>query len=64
VLALAWALHPVWDIALHTRGLGSYTPDGYVVACIGFDLLLAALIVRGWAEVPASARALQASAAR
>jgi hypothetical protein len=50
LVALGWALHPLWDVALHTTGAGAaYTPAGYVVACIGFDLLLAAMIVRGWA---------------
>lgn len=50
ILALGWALHPVWDVALHTSGDGLlYTPHGYVPACIGFDLLLALLIASGWA---------------
>jgi hypothetical protein len=48
LLVLGWALHPVWDVALHTAGImEAYTPEGYVVACIGFDLLLALLIARG-----------------
>ncbi|HET9985909.1 MAG TPA: DUF6010 family protein [Longimicrobiales bacterium] len=47
LVAAAWALHPVWDVALHTAGAGAaYTPRGYMAACIGFDLVLAALIVR------------------
>jgi hypothetical protein len=50
LLALGWALHPLWDVALHTAGEGlRYTPAGYVPACIGFDLALAALIALGWA---------------
>ena len=50
LLALGWALHPIWDIALHSSGAGfDYTPHGYVPLCIGFDLALAALIVMGWA---------------
>jgi hypothetical protein len=58
VLALGWALHPLWDVALHTAGEGFlYTPIGYVPACIGFDLVLAALIVLGWAGAPARFRA-------
>ncbi|HEU4560062.1 MAG TPA: DUF6010 family protein [Longimicrobium sp.] len=53
LLALGWALHPLWDVVLHTRGiLAGYTPPGYVVACVGFDLLLAALIASGWAGLP------------
>jgi hypothetical protein len=48
LVAAGWALHPMWDVALHTAGAGAaYTPRGYVAACIGFDLLLAALILRG-----------------
>jgi hypothetical protein len=54
ILALGWALHPVWDVAFHTVTEGAaYTPEGYVVACIGFDLLLAALIATGSAGIPA-----------
>jgi hypothetical protein len=54
LLALAWALHPIWDVALHSSGqLAAYTPGGWVAACFGFDLLLAVLIARGWAGVPA-----------
>ncbi|MEW5931483.1 MAG: DUF6010 family protein, partial [Gemmatimonadota bacterium] len=53
-VALGWALHPVWDVALHTWGtMEAYTPEGWVVACIGFDLLLAGLIARGRAGAPA-----------
>jgi hypothetical protein len=56
LLALGWALHPLWDVTLHTRGmLAGYTPRGYVVVCIAFDLLLAALIAGGWAGLPAAA---------
>jgi hypothetical protein len=57
LLAAGWALHPVWDVALHTGGIGGYAPLGYVVTCVGFDFLLAALIWKGWAGMPrASAR--------
>jgi hypothetical protein len=45
ILAIGWMLHPVWDVTFHTRGLGSYAPDGYVIACIGFDVVLAAFIM-------------------
>lgn len=46
-LALGWAMHPLWDAALHTVGAGAdYTPGGYVAACIGIDLVLAGLLVR------------------
>lgn len=53
-LALGWALHPLWDVALHTSGtMEAYTPDWYVAACVGFDLLLAGVIAAGWAGIPA-----------
>lgn len=45
-LALGWALHPVWDFVLHYIGPGrSFTPWTYAVACISFDLLVAAYII-------------------
>jgi len=44
-LASAWALHPVWDIAIHYHGPGaSFAPDWYAIACVSFDLLVAAYI--------------------
>lgn len=50
LLAFGWAVHTLWDVLLHSSGPGSlYTPDEYAALCIGFDLVLAALIVKGWA---------------
>lgn len=44
-LASAWALHPVWDIAIHYLGPGaSFAPDWYAIACVSFDLLVAAYV--------------------
>ena len=44
-LAAGWALHPIWDAALHLQGSGAtLAPEWYVVACISFDLLVAAFI--------------------
>lgn len=54
IFAPAWALHPLWDVGLHTLGRGEYAPLAYVVVCIGFDLLLAARLVSGRAGIPAS----------
>jgi hypothetical protein len=54
ILAIGWALHPIWDVALHTRGIGTYAPEGYVVACIGFDFVLAAGIL--WVASRSKAR--------
>ncbi|HEX2187315.1 MAG TPA: DUF6010 family protein [Longimicrobiaceae bacterium] len=47
LLALGWALHMVWDAALHLQGApAQYTPGGYALLCIGFDLLVAGYILR------------------
>ena len=44
-LAAGWALHPVWDVALHYFGPGhAFAPDAYAVTCLSFDLLVAAYI--------------------
>ena len=45
-LAAGWALHPVWDFVLHYVGPGhTFAPWTYAIACISFDLLVAAYIV-------------------
>lgn len=63
LLALGWAIHPLWDVALHSSGAGLlYTPLGYPPLCIGFDLALAALIALGRAGAPARLRAAAAKA--
>jgi uncharacterized protein DUF6010 len=44
-IAAGWALHPLWDIGLHYIGPGhSFAPVTYVVACVSFDLVVAAYI--------------------
>ena len=44
-LMLGWLAHPVWDVGLHLSGQGrDFTPSGYAVACLSFDLLVAAYI--------------------
>jgi hypothetical protein len=41
LLALGWALHVVWDVALHLEGAGAaYTPDWYPWGCLSFDLVV------------------------
>jgi len=41
LLALGWAMHAVWDVALHLRGAGAaYTPDWYPWGCVSFDLVV------------------------
>jgi hypothetical protein len=45
-LAAGWALHPVWDVALHWAGPGrTFAPETYTIACVSYDLLVAAYIV-------------------
>ena len=46
VLATGWALHVSWDVLLHPIGDTSYAPWWYPVLCIGFDLVVAAAILR------------------
>jgi hypothetical protein len=44
-LALGWLLHPIWDVALHCFGSGAaHAPAWYAVACVSFDVLVAAYI--------------------
>jgi hypothetical protein len=44
-IAAGWALHPLWDVGLHYIGSGrSFAPMTYAIACISFDLVVAAYI--------------------
>lgn len=44
-LAFGWGLHSLWDGLLHLHGAGAvYTPTWYVLACLSFDVLVAAWI--------------------
>ena len=46
LLALGWALHIVWDVALHLHGAGgAYTPDWYPWGCLSFDLIVAGAVL-------------------
>ncbi len=46
-LALGWGLHPLWDLTLHLWGPGRHVvPDWYAVACLSFDLIVAAYLLR------------------
>ena len=40
-LALGWALHVVWDLALHFDGHPGYVPEWYPGVCLGLDLMVA-----------------------
>lgn len=43
-LVLGWAVHPAWDLGLHLylRGGAAFTPRWYTLACVSFDLAVAA----------------------
>jgi hypothetical protein len=42
VLALGWAAHVAWDLALHVRGAGAaFTPAWYPWLCLGLDVPVA-----------------------
>jgi len=44
-LAAGWALHPVWDIALHYFGGGAaFAPRPYALACLAWDPIVAVYI--------------------
>lgn len=45
LLALGWAAHAGWDLALHSSGPQDYAPFWYPPACVGSDLLLAGFLV-------------------
>jgi hypothetical protein len=45
LIAAGWALHPVWDVGLHYIGPGTFAPWPYAIACVSFDLVVAAYIV-------------------
>ena len=46
ILALGWALHSVWDLALHLQGMGAgYTPDWYPWGCVSFDLMVGGAVL-------------------
>lgn len=45
ILAVGWAAHVVWDLALHGSGPGAgYTPEWYPWLCVSFDAVIAAAI--------------------
>lgn len=44
-IVAGWALHPLWDVGLHYLGPGRpFAPETYTIACLSFDLLVAAYI--------------------
>jgi hypothetical protein len=44
-LVAGWALHPVWDMALHYYGPGdAFAPSWYAIGCLGWDPVVAATV--------------------
>jgi hypothetical protein len=44
-IAAGWALHPVWDVALHYAGPGrAFAPAWYTTLCLTWDLVVAAVV--------------------
>lgn len=44
-LAAGWALHPVWDVALHYLGPGHvFAPAPYALGCLTWDPIVAAFV--------------------
>jgi hypothetical protein len=63
-LVAGWALHPVWDVALHRAGPGgAFAPAWYTTSCLGWDLMVAAvaalaiLVGTHLTDAPAASRA-------
>lgn len=57
-LALAWAVHGAWDVAVPVFADVGYMPGWYAPVCLGFDFTVSGYVVgvlRGW--LPASTRA-------
>ena len=49
-IVAGWALHPLWDVGLHFLGPGrSFAPETYTMACLSFDVLVAAYIAIAYA---------------
>ena len=52
-IAAGWALHPLWDVALHYVGPGrAFAPTWYTTVCLTWDLVVASVgayhVLRGW----------------
>ena len=47
-----WTLHAGWDVGLHLVGGGAaFAPEGYVVLCLAFDLVVAGYVAFGRGRV-------------
>jgi hypothetical protein len=69
-LVAGWALHPVWDVAIHFAGPGhAFAPEWYTVSCITWDLATAsisaiAILIGTHLSPPRSFRAERAARSR
>lgn len=44
-LVAGWALHPVWDVALHLAGSGrTFAPEAFPLACLTWDPVVAIVV--------------------
>jgi hypothetical protein len=44
-IVAGWAMHPVWDVALHYAGPGrAFAPEWYTIPCLGWDLVVAGVV--------------------
>jgi hypothetical protein len=43
-LVAGWAFHPIWDVALHYIGPGTFAPASYAIACVSWDWVTAGYI--------------------
>jgi hypothetical protein len=63
-LVAGWALHPVWDIALHHAGPGrAFAPESYTIPCLSWDLVVAAVVAYRIVRKPRPAIAAASSGA-
>lgn len=56
LLAGGWALHVVWDVALHLAMVQSYIGAWYPTVCISFDLVVAGCLA--WRVMAATGEAV------
>jgi hypothetical protein len=42
-LVAGFALHPVWDVALHLAGAGRIAPEWYTTSCLTYDIAVAGI---------------------
>jgi hypothetical protein len=47
-LVAGWAGHSLWDLILHKLMDGAFVPSWYPLACLSFDLVVAAYIARAF----------------